>query len=206
MSENTTHRTHGQAPLTGAPAPATIRAAVKKQPLYIMNNSSIRMFRQMVVAVALTAALVSACAPPQPDTPRPTAGIILQITPAPTQNIDATATVYAGRLIPTPTPAGLYVVQAGDTLGGLAEGFGTTVEELLAANGLTDPNAIQAGQTLLIPSLISGTLPLATAATAETISSLDDTAAPTEAPTAAEEATEEAGAPAPSVTPTLTSP
>jgi hypothetical protein len=34
----------------------------------------------------------------------------------------------------------------------------------MAANGLTDPNAIQAGQTLLIPSLISGTLALGTPA------------------------------------------
>jgi len=66
--------------------------------------------------------------------------------------------------VPTPTPAGLYTVQQGDTLGGLAEDFGTTVDDLMAANGLTDANAIQAGQTLLIPSLISGTLALGTAA------------------------------------------
>ena len=45
-------------------------------------------------------------------------------------------------------------MQAGDNLSDLAERFGTTVEELVAANGLTDPNALQPGQTLIIPSLL----------------------------------------------------
>jgi LysM repeat protein len=160
-----------------------------------------------MIAGALLVAVVAACAPPQPDTPRPTAAIILQITPAPTQNIDATATVYAGRLVPTPTPAGLYTVQAGDTLGGLAEEFGTTVEELLAANGLTDPNAIQAGQTLIIPSLISGTLPLETAAPVEDSPAPAETPSASVAPPAAPANTLEAtAASAQSPTPTLSSP
>ena len=59
---------------------------------------------------------LAACAPPQPSSPRPTAATIIEITPAPTQDIDATATAYAVRLVPTPTPAGLYVVQPNDTL------------------------------------------------------------------------------------------
>ena len=105
---------------------------------------------------------VIACTPPEPDTPRPTAAAVLAITPASTQDIDATATVYANQLIPTPTPAGLYVVQQGDTLGSLAEEFGTTVEEILAANGMTDPDSLQSGQTLLIPSLVSDTLQITT--------------------------------------------
>jgi LysM repeat protein len=114
------------------------------------------------LAVFAAALALAACSPPQPASPRPTAAAILEITAAPTQNVDATATAYARRLVPTPTPAGVYTVQQGDTLSSLAEDFGTTVEELMAANGLTDPNAIQAGQTLIIPSLISGTLSLST--------------------------------------------
>src|SRR6187401_984869 len=116
------------------------------------------------LAAMLALLVLSACAPPAPTSPRPTAAVVLDITVAPTQDVDATATAYARQLVPTPTPAGLYVVQQGDTLGGLAEDFGTTVEDLMAANGLTDANAIQAGQTLLIPSLISGTLALGTPA------------------------------------------
>src|SRR5258705_4355943 len=112
--------------------------------------------RSLIVIRFLPALLaLAACAPPTPTTPRPTSQTILDITVAPTQDVDATATAYARRLVPSPTPAGLYVVQQGDTLSSLAEDFGTTVEELMAANGLTDANAIQAGQTLLIPSLIS---------------------------------------------------
>ncbi len=114
-----------------------------------------------LVALVLAPVLV-ACAAAAPANPRPTAPTILEITPAPTQDIDATATVYASRLVPTPTPAGLYVVQQGDTLGALAEEFGSTVDELLAANGLTDANELQVGQPLLIPSLISQTLDLGT--------------------------------------------
>jgi LysM repeat protein len=121
------------------------------------------MKRRTLLARALPALLaLAACAPPQPTAPRPTAPAIIEITPAPTQDVDATATVYASRLVPTPTPAGVYIIQEGDTLSGLAEEFGTTVEEMMAVNGLTDPNAIQVGQTLIIPSLISGTLTLAT--------------------------------------------
>lgn len=116
-----------------------------------------------VIGVLLVAFGVAACTPPQSASPRPTAPTIIEITPAPTQDVDATATAYAELLIPTPTPAGLYVVQSGDTLSSLAEEFGTTVEELLAANGLTNPDALQVGQSLLIPSLISTTLLLETA-------------------------------------------
>ncbi|GAB4108963.1 MAG: hypothetical protein OHK0022_61280 [Roseiflexaceae bacterium] len=111
---------------------------------------------------ALALIVLSACEPPEPSSPRPTAPAIIEITPAPTQDVDATATSYARQLVPTPTPAGLYRVQQGDTLGAIAEQFGTSVEEIMAANGLTDPNAVQIGQTLLIPSLISDTLALGT--------------------------------------------
>jgi LysM repeat protein len=120
------------------------------------------MLKYLLSLLLLALAACAPPAPPVPDQPRPTAPTILEITPAPTLDVDATATVYARQLIPTPTPAGLYVVQQGDTLSSLAEEFGSTVEEIMAANGLTDPNAIQAGQTLVIPSLISGTLTLGT--------------------------------------------
>jgi peptidoglycan lytic transglycosylase len=43
---------------------------------------------------------------------------------------------------------GSYVVQSGDTLTGIAAEVGTSVDALMAANGLTDPNVVYAGQTL----------------------------------------------------------
>jgi LysM repeat protein len=164
------------------------------------NPESLLPWRFLAGLLALLA--LAACAPPEPATPRPTAPVVLDITVAPTQDVDATATAYARRLVPSPTPAGLYVVQQGDTLGGLAEDFGTTVEDLMAANGLTDPNAIQAGQTLLIPSLISGTLVLGTPVP------LAGTAVPTATTTLTTTATLAPGSanPAATTTPTLTSP
>jgi rare lipoprotein A len=43
---------------------------------------------------------------------------------------------------------GSYVVQSGDTLTGIAAEVGTSVDDLMSANGLTDPDMVYAGQTL----------------------------------------------------------
>jgi murein DD-endopeptidase MepM/ murein hydrolase activator NlpD len=51
---------------------------------------------------------------------------------------------------PTPEPP-VYEVQPGDTLFTIAERFGTTVEALVAANGIEDPSLINVGQKLVIP-------------------------------------------------------
>ena len=48
----------------------------------------------------------------------------------------------------TPT---VYIVRPGDTLGKVALEFAVSVEELMAANGLTDPNVLDVGQALSIP-------------------------------------------------------
>ena len=68
----------------------------------------------------------------------------------PTPNPTPTATPVA-RPTPTPTPF-VYAVQAGDTLSGIAARFGLTVEELVQANRLVDPDSLQIGQQLTIPS------------------------------------------------------
>ncbi|GAW93299.1 LysM peptidoglycan-binding domain-containing protein [Calderihabitans maritimus] len=45
----------------------------------------------------------------------------------------------------------VVIVKAGDTLSLIAQEFNTTVEEILKANNLTDPNRIYPGQKLVIP-------------------------------------------------------
>ncbi|MCY7298515.1 MAG: LysM peptidoglycan-binding domain-containing protein, partial [Ilumatobacteraceae bacterium] len=45
----------------------------------------------------------------------------------------------------------VYEVQSGDGLGKIAEQFGVTIDELIAANGITDPEHIEVGQKLKIP-------------------------------------------------------
>ena len=50
-----------------------------------------------------------------------------------------------------PSAEQVYVVQAGDSLGGIASRFGVTLEALIQANGLTNPDFLFAGQRLTIP-------------------------------------------------------
>jgi LasA protease len=68
-----------------------------------------------------------------------------------------------GRLLATPTPDRIhalptprqkskqYTVQAGDTLGSIAESFGVSAESLQQANGISDANLLSVGQTLEVP-------------------------------------------------------
>jgi Tfp pilus assembly protein FimV len=46
--------------------------------------------------------------------------------------------------------ASAYSVRSGDTLGTIAERFGTTVDELLVLNPGVDPHALRVGQTLRV--------------------------------------------------------
>lgn len=45
-----------------------------------------------------------------------------------------------------------YTVVPGDTLFEIAQRYGVTLESLTAANGITDPNVLEVGQVLIIPS------------------------------------------------------
>lgn len=106
--------------------------------------------------LVLVGSFCSACAlPDPPNVELPTQPVILDITPAPTLDIDATATAYANLLRPTSTPIGFYVVREGDNLTELAARFDTTVEDIQATNNLTDANELVVGQELIIPSLLA---------------------------------------------------
>jgi len=52
-------------------------------------------------------------------------------------------------LTPSPTPF-LYTVRSGDNLSAIAKKFGTTVEALMQANGLTNASTLQVGTRLII--------------------------------------------------------
>jgi LysM repeat protein len=56
--------------------------------------------------------------------------------------------------IPPDLPRGTkldYTIQSGDTLAGIAALFNSTEEAIIAENNITDPNAIQVGQQIVVP-------------------------------------------------------
>ncbi|MDQ6671756.1 MAG: LysM peptidoglycan-binding domain-containing protein [Chloroflexota bacterium] len=60
---------------------------------------------------------------------------------------------------PAPSPTvgeQVYVVQTGDYPEKIAQKFGIKTDELIAANNIQDPQKLQIGQTLKIPSPASG--------------------------------------------------
>ncbi len=65
--------------------------------------------------------------------------------------------IYVGQVLIIPggggTDAGTttYTVVAGDTLYSIARRFDTTVDRLIALNGLTNPNVLYVGQVLVVP-------------------------------------------------------
>lgn len=67
-------------------------------------------------------------------------------TATPTEAFTPTPTVT-----PTPTCTPTHTVQAGENLYRIALRYGLTYQELAAANGIANPNAIQAGMVLTIP-------------------------------------------------------
>ena len=72
-----------------------------------------------------------------------------QVIATPTPEPTPTATPIPR---PTPTPtATVYVVQPGDTLSGIAARFNVTIDDLVEANRIVNPDALQVGQEITIP-------------------------------------------------------
>ncbi len=89
-------------------------------------------------------------------TPGPTpTRVRLSVTLPPTRDLNQplrTPTPDTPRNLPTPRQGNeQYVVQAGDTLGSIAARYGISLQQLMDANGMSDPNLLSVGQTLVIP-------------------------------------------------------
>ncbi|MBN2007369.1 MAG: LysM peptidoglycan-binding domain-containing protein [Anaerolineae bacterium] len=94
--------------------------------------------------------------PPGPtNTPYPTSTPGPSPTPGPTNTPRGTAT-------PSPDGSIIHVVQAGDTLSGIAEQYNTTVDQITQLNALESTNVLYIGQSLVI-AVPSSPLPAATA-------------------------------------------
>lgn len=65
-------------------------------------------------------------------------------------NIGQVIRIDSAAPAPAPAATGTYVVKRGDTLSGIATKFGTSVGNLVALNGIKDPNRINEGQVLKV--------------------------------------------------------
>lgn len=86
---------------------------------------------------------------PTPGTPAAGGEPVAQ--PAPDGQASPTP-VFVPTATPTPAQAEVYVVQAGDSLFAIALRYNVTVDALMAANNLTNPDFVFSGQRLVIPS------------------------------------------------------
>jgi LysM repeat protein len=68
-----------------------------------------------------------------------------------TQATSTKKLVLTGTLTSSTTPgAQYYVIQSGDTLGGIAARYNTTVDQLLTLNPSVDPNALHPGERIQV--------------------------------------------------------
>lgn len=96
-----------------------------------------------LLCVALAVAFLMMLTACQGSSTGSTDQVRLVITPVPTP----TATQAAQ---PTAAPV-TYTVKTGDTLSGIADLFGVTVDDIVRSNDVADANSLQIGQTLTIP-------------------------------------------------------
>ncbi|MBI3959128.1 MAG: LysM peptidoglycan-binding domain-containing protein [Chloroflexi bacterium] len=116
------------------------------------------------ISLAIAVAVVWVAEQRRPDaeelaalyTPEPPVVLIVTPTPA-AQSAQPAATAIPEQPVATatsPTQSGtpeVYVVQAGDSLLGIALKFGLTIDALMQANNLTNPDFVFVGQRLAIP-------------------------------------------------------
>lgn len=108
---------------------------------------------RILATLTLLALVAAACGgsgePSQTPTPSPTPTSTSTSTPSPTPTRSPAPTAT-----PAPSPGctpSLYIVEAGDLLSTVAIDFDISLDDLIEANDIADPDLIQIGQELVIP-------------------------------------------------------
>ncbi len=147
--------------------------------IYLLSGQVLRGGSELGVSLVITV-------PPSPEaeatsTPSPTA--TRSPTPAGPTATPTTTPTYTP-ISYTPTPAHIvYTVEAGDTLGGIARRFNTTVEAIMELNNLSS-DLINIGQELVIPGRRPPSTPLPAPSASGTPSPTSTaTSTPTSTPT-----------------------
>ena len=88
----------------------------------------------------------------RPPTPTRVPLNISSLIGAQSQILSGSPTPDSARVLPTPRQdSDQYVVQPGDMLGDIAQRYNISLQTLMDANSITDPNALEVGMTLTIP-------------------------------------------------------
>ncbi|MEL6353286.1 MAG: peptidoglycan DD-metalloendopeptidase family protein [Cyanobacteria bacterium J06627_28] len=85
----------------------------------------------------------------------PVASIEIEIADASQIETEPVVTAYAA-----PPEFSNYQIQAGDTLASIASSMGTTTQDIIVANGLTNPDIILTGSILRVPSMAASGQPI----------------------------------------------
>ncbi len=97
---------------------------------------------------------------------------------------DAPTALPEAETVPIPEESGpeIHIVGAGETLGQISGRYDLTIDEIMSANGMNNPNFLYVGQELIIP--LAETLQEAAEEAPETVDSSDEDTLPAPIPTA----------------------
>ncbi len=114
-----------------------------------------RKFALIITVLLLAVFLLAACNQDNGTEEGPTEVVVEPTSTAtPTPTLPATYTPvpmgHAGHLYPVETRA-VHVVQPGETLGGIANMYGTTVRDLARTNRIINYDLIEVGDVLFVP-------------------------------------------------------
>jgi LysM repeat protein len=124
------------------------------------HSGSVRALAILVLSLCtIIPLLLSGCgsgAPTAESTPTVSVKLIVPTAVPTATSLPPTAEpTHAG------TSGGTYVVKSGDTLSKIAADFGVSVDDIVKANNIADPNVLKEGQELVIPPKSAST-PVAT--------------------------------------------